>query len=180
MPPNGITLVPATANDLPTLAKVESIVFIDDEFSKVAFGPQKDTPENLAIRVRGLVKTLQPDPQKTTHYFKALSGEEIVGWSSWSFVTPTPRTEEAGDGERRKERDREEVERLGKADINPEEANDGWGVSANVKFCEDVFLVADEWMVGSTHGLPYASKPCLSTPPSILKHKNIFEFGLCH
>ena len=83
---NGITLSPCTPTDFPALAALESTVFYHDEFSIVAFGPERASAENLAIRTRGLRRTLEPDSQKSTEYFKAVDGGgEIVGWSSVSY-----------------------------------------------------------------------------------------------
>ncbi|KAG9235063.1 acyl-CoA N-acyltransferase [Amylocarpus encephaloides] len=155
----GISLLPCTPTDFPTLAALESVVFYHDEFSIVAFGPERASAENLAIRTQGFHKTLEPESQKSTEYFKAVNESgEIVGWSSWSFVHGGKNGE--GDGVWSGK-----GEKLVKKDI--EEDSGGWGVSANVRFCEEVFLVADEWMVESTKGEPYAKLNVLIVSPSL-------------
>jgi hypothetical protein len=160
MQPANISLAPCVPSDFPTLVHVESLAYLNDEFAILAFGHLKDSPANLTIRTRGLLKTLVPDGQKTTHYVKALSDGEIVGWASWSFISRESTGEEGEDLTTTKKLEVSEVEgeKLVEAGFGENEASDGWGISANVEFCENVFLVADEWMVKSTKGKPYASK----------------------
>lgn len=167
-----ITLLPVTSTDLPALARFESLVFRDDPFSITAFGPGKDTDENLAIRVKGLEKGIVEKGGKRSVNFKAVvrdeggvegDGEEeemIVGWSSWSFVV----VGEGGEGEVKVKRDDDAGGEKGVDDEAKSEPNDneGWGITANLKFCQDVFLVADQWMMDATKGKSYAS---LSPPP---------------
>lgn len=88
-------------------------------------------------------------------------GETIVGAAQWRFVVGREREGvagvSAGAGEDGNPEKKEEA--IGKLEEGDEtEKKDAWGIGANVKFCEDVFLVADEHMIRSTQGRDYASE----------------------
>ncbi|EPE28552.1 Acyl-CoA N-acyltransferases (Nat) [Glarea lozoyensis ATCC 20868] len=151
------TLIPCTPHDLPLLAKIESTVFLHDPFAIVAFGPKKDTAENLALRTKGLLKTLKPQQGKRTKYVKAVLGGVVVGWSSWSFVdvgegVVKGGAEGEGDGE-------------GEGKGEEKEEDVGWGISANIEFLQDVFIKGDEMMMKSTDSKPYAKLNALVILP---------------
>jgi hypothetical protein len=159
-------ILPCTPLDAPLLAKLESDVFKHDAFSVVAFGALKDTPENISLRAGQIAKGINSTPAKQTEYYKLVIGDEgaedTVGFSCWHYVY-AERGECGKDGGEKMEGEKgEEKKEEGNEDEHEENLDDkmngGWGLSANVKFCEDVFLTADEWMVESTRGKPYASK----------------------
>ncbi|CAG8976486.1 hypothetical protein HYALB_00005983, partial [Hymenoscyphus albidus] len=152
-----ITLLPILPQDLPSLAHLESLVFKHDPFSITAFGPLKDSAENLALRVRGLERSCRVNKGEGGRWargWKAVvgEGEEVVGWCEWSFDG-----EGDGDGEGKGD---------GEGDGEEEEEEIGWGISADIKFCEDVFGKADEWMRECTHENPYAKLHTLIIHPA--------------
>lgn len=158
-----IQILPIQPQDLPALALLESHVFLHDPFSITAFGLEKDGAENLAVRVKGLEKTLAGRNGKRTVHMKAIVEGEIVGWSSWSFVHVGEEGEEDEKMEVEVEKEKEKGDKvIGDGQMGEGEGevddHDGWGITANVKFCRDVFLVADGWMVDVTKGEDYASK----------------------
>ncbi|TAQ89382.1 hypothetical protein B7494_g2266 [Chlorociboria aeruginascens] len=130
-------LKPALLADFPTLARLEADAFRDEEFSMVAFGPEGNSEENLAIRAVAMAR--QPtEPGKTMRFMKAViekeGKEEIVGFAGWGKVIGREKTEEGGGKEKKQY---------------------SWGIGANVKLCEDVFLKADEDMERAIEGKDY-------------------------
>ncbi|CAG8949473.1 hypothetical protein HYFRA_00007703 [Hymenoscyphus fraxineus] len=79
-------------------------------------------------------------------HWKAMNGEEVVGWCEWSF---------GGEGEEEESKEK-----------NGEEEEIGWGISADIKFCEEIFGKADEWMRECTHGQPFAKLHTLIIHPA--------------
>jgi hypothetical protein len=137
LPP--ITLSPALPEDCYDIAALEAHTFYDEPFSAVAFGPKRDFPENITRRAKSLVS----EPKEKGSWNRVVKAvinvdgkEEIVGAAGWTVVTERNENE---DGENK-----------GDAPID-------WGKGANVKFCEDMFLVADGHMLRSTEGKDYAS-----------------------
>lgn len=82
-----------------------------------------------------------------------------MGAAAWSFVLNRVQNDrDVGELKEVNEGKEGEIgEREGK-----EGGKDSWGIGANVKFCEDVFIVADEHMLRSCSGKDYASK--ISSP----------------
>ena len=148
-----ISIIAASESDFLVLSKLECDVFYAEEFSALAFGPQRDSQENIALRASLMAKK----PLAETawdRYMKAvieLPGEdpEIIGFSCWRFVTK--REEQGGIEEVKLPRERSPLELL-------EENKRNWGPGANFKFCEDAFIVADDYMMRSCKGKDYCSK----------------------
>ncbi|KAF4633588.1 hypothetical protein G7Y89_g4517 [Cudoniella acicularis] len=90
-----ITLHPVHALDFPLLATLETQTFYPEPFSSVAFGPTRDSAENMALRAEGLTKNYLEgseemggrvgEKRRWWSFVKAVCGEEIVGWAGWSF-----------------------------------------------------------------------------------------------
>jgi hypothetical protein len=151
-----ITLVSALPSDFTALSRLECAVFYTEEFSILAFGPQRGSEPNIALRASSMAKT-PSNPNERTRYMKAIlqltSGEEeIVGFAGWSFITDREaetNNREAGEKERKEEKSEEQILR---------DNERMWGPGANFKFCEDAFCVADEHMLRSCEGKDYCSK----------------------
>ncbi|KAK0109148.1 hypothetical protein ONS96_002973 [Cadophora gregata f. sp. sojae] len=181
--PLPITLITATTpQHYSQISALENHVFYDDPFTIVAFGPERDSPANIELRAKGLAKQPEKEGERCV-VVMAVMGEdrkedgnenkEIAGAAQWRFVTGREAEEnrKAGDemksdggettekesaqsgGKEKQKRDEYEEE-------DEQDTGNGWGIGANVKFCEDVFLVADEHMLRSTKGRDYASE-CL-------------------
>lgn len=149
-PFRNITLTPASSpSDFHQISTLENHVFYNDSFTIVAFGPTRDSAENIEKRAKGLAK--QPrNPGDREIVMMAIEGEDVVGGAAWSFVRHRDEEE--------KQEEEKQAEKEGASD-------DLWGIGANVKFCEDVFLVADVHMARSCHGQAYASPfPSLYSP----------------
>jgi hypothetical protein len=138
LPP--ITLSPALPEDCYDIAALEARTFYDEPFSAVAFGPKRDFSENITRRA----KSLASEPKEKGSWNRVVKAvinvdgkEEIVGAAGWTFVTERNEKEDGG---------------------NKGDAPIDWGEGANVKFCEDMFLVADGHMLRSTEGKDYASR----------------------
>lgn len=87
------------------------------------------------------------DEERRWRYVKAVDGSgEIVGFAGWGVSVGKVEGKE------------------GKEEGGEKEGS-GWGVGANAKLCEDVFLPADAAMLGIVGG---ASIPHASEPPSLL------------
>ena len=156
LPP--ITLLPATNPDFYPIAALEARVFYPEEFSAVAFGPTRDSPENLRIRE----KTLASQPKEkgarnvvTKAVIHVGGKEEIIAAAGWSFHLGR----EDGTAEDGKEG--------GGKEGTGEKRENGWGEGANVKFCEDVFLGAEKHIERSTEGRNYASEFDLFLLPTL-------------
>lgn len=149
LPP--ITLLPASAPDFYPIAALEAHVFYSEEFSAVAFGPTRDSRENLLLREKTLAS--QPKEKGSKNVItkavilKESGEEELVGAAGWSFHL----TREDGvvNGE---------IGEEGIGDGEGEKKENGWGEGANVKLCEDVFLGAEKHIARSTEGRNYASE----------------------
>jgi hypothetical protein len=136
MPP--IEALPAVPADSHTIASLETVVFHDEEFSRVAFGPGRASAENISHRARRLTKELEGKNGGKGRVIKAVEGDEIVGAAVWRFISAG---KEEGEGE---------------TDFGDKETP--WGVGgANVRFCEDAFVVADKLMEKAAEGRDYAS-----------------------
>ncbi|TVY32546.1 hypothetical protein LOCC1_G008771 [Lachnellula occidentalis] len=160
MPPNpSISLHPATLPHDPLIfSRLEDYVLRNDEFSSLAFGPHRGSEENILARARVLGKVMGMEVENTGHagergwrYVKAVrggeSGGEVVGFAAWGIG-------------------RVDVEEKGK--INEEgkgEEKSGWGIGANVRFCEDTLVWADEEMMKSCAGGDYAKLYVLVISP---------------
>ncbi|RDL37592.1 uncharacterized protein BP5553_05025 [Venustampulla echinocandica] len=171
-----ITLRPISGpEDFLTLARVESDAFYNDPFSIVAFGPLRASEENLALRAKGLAKTLNDTKddkgrEKQWKYIQAVKkmgdcqgdGEEVVGWACWCFVTGKGGATEQGNGI-----EKEKEVKAGTAIKSEKEKPEPnpWGVSANAKFCEDVYLPSDQWMLDSCGGNEYVKLSALIVAP---------------
>lgn len=167
--PPKITLLPATTPTHYTLiSRLENNVFYNDPFSIVAFGPERDSEANVEVRARSLARLSEGEGEgerslvvmavlKGVEGVEDEDGEgegEVVGAAELEFFTARERGREAksaGGSEQNEARGERE-----KGDGDGD--GDGWGTGANVKFCEDVFLVADEHMLRSTKGKDYASE----------------------
>ncbi|TVY57718.1 hypothetical protein LSUE1_G008650, partial [Lachnellula suecica] len=109
-----ITLAPATLQDFYTLATLENRVFWDDNFSNIAFGPDRGSPENIQLRAASLEASLTKEGQ-SWRYVKAVDGSgTVVGWAGWGVVTQEGKEKEVV------KKEMEEVQ-MGR----------GWGVGAD-------------------------------------------------
>ncbi|KAG4440517.1 hypothetical protein IFR05_003987 [Cadophora sp. M221] len=174
-----ITITRATPpRDYTLISALENRVFYHDPFSIVAFGPERDSPANIEARAQSFARQASPEGGSAV-FVKAVlgergvmggDGETIVGAAQWNFVVGRERdgVVDAGAGaeEDKKREDRKDEERkeVIEADEGAEKKN-VWGIGANIKFCEDVFLVADEHMIRSTEGRDYAKLSTLIVAP---------------
>jgi hypothetical protein len=135
-----ITLSAVAHDDYPTIARLESAAFANEEWSDVTFGRDRKSEEAIALRAVDLA--VPPQPGEVLHNMKAVvagpDGDEIVGFASWEF------------------RDRSVNDSEGKKDEEEEMRNLPKG--ANLKLFEDSILKGDEIMERSTEGRDYASK----------------------
>jgi hypothetical protein len=134
-----ITLSAVVSADYPTIARLESAAFANEEWSEVTFGRDRKSEEAIALRASNLA--VPPQPGEVLHNTKAVvagpDGDEIVGFASWEF-----RDRSVNDSEGKKDED--EMRMLPKG--------------ANLKLFEDSVLKGDEIMERSTEGRDYASK----------------------
>jgi hypothetical protein len=137
-----ITLSAVVINDYPTIARLESAAFADDEWSDVTFGRDRKTEEAIALRAIDLA--VPPPTGEVLHDMKAVivgpDGDEIVGYASWVFRDRSVQV--VNDSKDKK--DEEEMRTLPKG--------------ANSKLFADSILKGDEIMEISTEGRDYASK----------------------
>jgi hypothetical protein len=142
-----VKLEPALHSDLYAIAALECLTFYHENFSTVAFGPERDSVANLMLRARDLGK---PPKRKGEQgrIVKAVLNGEIVGVAIWFFVTG------------RKNGGDDDIVRGG-VEAEREEERSGWGIGANVGFCEDVLVKGDFFMMQNCQGDDYAST-CLS------------------
>lgn len=94
--------------------------------------------------------------------------EEIIGFAGWIYVTN--RRSEILSAQEEEAKKEEEDRRRSEMSVEQRKKEDEaiWGVGANVKFCEDAFIVADEIMYGSCAGGDFCSEfypPRPSTKP---------------
>jgi hypothetical protein len=153
-----ITLLPASTPDFYPIAALEAHVFYLEEFSAVAFGPTRDSPQNLLLREKTLASQPKEKGSKNV-VMKAVilkegGEEELVGAAGWSFHLRRENGVENG-----------EVGEEPIADGKGEKKENGWGEGANVKLCEDVFLGAEKHFARSTEGRNYASESILLVIP---------------
>jgi hypothetical protein len=134
-----ITLSAVANDDYPTIARLESAAFANDEWSDVTFGRDRKSEEAIALRAVNLA--VPPQPGEVLHNMKAVvagpDGDEIVGFASWEL------------------RDRSVNDSQGKTD---EEEMRTLPKGANLKLFEGSILKGDEIMERSTEGRDYASK----------------------
>lgn len=145
-----VKLAPALPTDLYAIGALECLTFYDSPFSAVAFGPTRDSVENLTLGAQGRAKPPSGRGQ-TNRIVKAVvldeSGEEeIVGAAVWTLLVS--RRDGGDEFLGGKQEDAE------KDDRNP----GGWGIGANVQFCAEIFGKGDESMLRSCEGNDYASK----------------------
>jgi hypothetical protein len=143
-----ITLHPVLPSEYSAVARLETEAFWDHDFSSVAFGALRGSDAAITGRAASFAKAPK-NPRERIKYVKAVrilqnGREEIVGFAGWSFVNG-------------KEEVVDSVESWEEKDEEKEKEASPWGPSANVKFCEEVFLAADESMMRSMEGDDYAS-----------------------
>ncbi|TVY33161.1 hypothetical protein LSUB1_G008029, partial [Lachnellula subtilissima] len=163
MPPSSsISLHLAThPHDPLILSRLENHVFQDDAFSALAFGPHRGSEESILARARVLGKGMGDEEdvgKRRWRYVKAVSGEEVVGFAAWGVSRVEG--EGSGDGNQKGSED-VDVDVEG----NGEEKN-SWGIGANVRFCEDTLVWADEEMLKSCAGRDYAKLYVLVVSPA--------------
>ncbi|CZR60512.1 uncharacterized protein PAC_10408 [Phialocephala subalpina] len=167
-----ITISIAQPEDYYPIAALETLTFHNEPFSAVAFGPLRDHPSNIQRRATSLAKQPSiPDgtPKTSEWNVVAKAVDEngiIVGVACWGFVTGRAgKVEEKGEG-------------IGGGRALKQE---DWGLSANLKFCEEVFLKGDELMLDSCKGEDYAKLSVLVVSPSCQRRgigTNLLEHGL--
>ncbi|KAH9218782.1 hypothetical protein DL95DRAFT_385010, partial [Leptodontidium sp. 2 PMI_412] len=170
LPSLAITTV-TSPQDYHLISALENRVFYNDPFSIVAFGPERDSLANIEARARSFASQPSAEGESAVVVKAVLAegdGETIVGAAQWRFVVGREREGvagvSAGAGEDGNPEKKEEA--IGKLEEGDEaEKKDAWGIGANVKFCEDVFLVADEHMIRSTQGRDYAKLATLIVAP---------------
>ncbi|TVY28437.1 hypothetical protein LHYA1_G002810, partial [Lachnellula hyalina] len=149
MPPSSsISLHLATQpHDPLILSRLENHVFQDDAFSALAYGPRRGSEESILARARGFEKGMDGEEdvgKRRWRYVKAVSKEEVVGFAAWGKGGEDVDVEVEG---------------------NAEEKN-SWGIGANVRFCEDTLVWADEEMLKSCAGRDYAKLYVLVISPA--------------
>jgi hypothetical protein len=200
-----ITLSSPEESDLLTLARLEAITFDNDDFTTVAFGKDRHSPEkyeissshahsahihvqfsyhthscsylnlthfSYALRASQISPTVTPHRKevltKATFHDPITKTSEIVGYAQWIYVTDrqSPESLAAKAESERKEAEEEERRKGLSEEERQKEDESSWGYGANIKFCEDVFLKADEIMFESCGEGDYCSMlflfPCSS------------------
>ncbi len=146
-----LTLLPATTlTDYYTISALENRVFYADHFTIVAFGPQRDSEANIQKRAKGLAKAPKREGDREIVVKAVNTNGEIVGAAAWSFTLN-------GGEERGDVNEASQAKETKEGGAEGGEEKDSWGIGANVKFCEDVFIVADEHMLRSCEGKTHAS-----------------------
>ncbi|KAJ8067469.1 hypothetical protein OCU04_004814 [Sclerotinia nivalis] len=167
-----ITLHPLTQSDLPRLSLLEHLAFEHDEFSDLAFGRERGSPEALQMRSeqfgkflsRGdcwFVKAVLSNGGKGKGKGKEEKGEEdggeeygdeIVGVAGW-MSGGGGEGEGSGDGKQEEKEKGKGDEVLEVPEVpeipkvkTKEELEKIWGKGSNFKLCEDVFVRGDEYM----------------------------------
>ncbi|KAL2071676.1 hypothetical protein VTL71DRAFT_12911 [Oculimacula yallundae] len=175
-----ITIAPARSpTDTYLISALENKVFYDDPFSIVAFGPERGSSANIEERARGLERMSggrsesQEEKEWGVIEKATLSGGEreegeVVGAAAWRFVVGREGENEGSgrDGDVVKGSGESLEDKKEDGGVEKGEKKHSWGIGANVKFCEDVFLVADEHMICSTKGRDYAKLFTLIVSPS--------------
>lgn len=160
--PSSVTLQPVDPSDFPALSALECSVFYDEPFSVVAFGPLRDSPTNVAQRAAQMAKPCS-SPKDWSVYTKAVlkspesGNEEIVGFAGWRFAENAD-SKKAADVGAEESKAKEDPKEVKSAEQILKDNENSWGPGANFKFCEDAFIVADEFMSKSCEGKPYCSK----------------------
>lgn len=146
MATSDIRLAPVEPGDYTALARLEALAFGDDEFSRVAFGPQRLDDEILEVRGKEMLASIKRNSDgEVTKHVKAVRGDETVGFAGWVTVWP----ESGGVGIYKKM----EVE---KKDEN-EDGEKKVGTVGNEKLSNDLFVPGDGYMAVSCHGGAYHS-----------------------
>lgn len=161
----------ARPEDLYTIAALESRVFFDDPWSIVAFGPDRTGPEKTQHRAERLAK-LARKKGETARVIKATLNSEIVG--SAVFIVVTNR-KEGGDELREEVVEGEKMKGESEEGEGEKEMEAGrWGPGANLRFCEEVFLKGDAYMMAACGEDDYASQfvQHLSLPSSSISSKS--------
>jgi len=155
------TLVRALPTDYQTLSEIECRVFYDEAFSAVAWGPQRDSLRAITARANQFAAPSK-NPHERRFLTKAVLGDEIVGFAEWKFVTEREADERVRLEELAKEKENVggevKVEEKKTEEQIFKEKEEAWGVGANFKFCEDVFLKGDEIMLASCEGKDFCSE----------------------
>lgn len=146
-----INLVPVLPGDYPALARLESVVFGETDVGAVGFGPDRNTDAAMDQRAASLGAA--PKPGETLRNMKLVrfgpaGDQEIVGYAGWVICVGRTGTDE-------------EKRRLGTREAWAAQEDPGdepFGPGADVKFCTDVFVRADEHMARATGGKDYASE----------------------
>ncbi|KAI6710856.1 acetyltransferase [Diplocarpon mali] len=145
------TILPATTpQDFHAISSLENRVFYYDPFTVVAFGPTRASEDNIAKRAQGLAKKPRNEGGREVVMMAMDEKAVVIGGAAWSFIV-------AGGKEVGKEADGRKEEM--------EEGDVSWGFGANVRFCEDVFLAADEHMLRSCEGRGYAKLSTIIVAP---------------
>ncbi|KAF7954252.1 hypothetical protein EAE96_005381 [Botrytis aclada] len=176
-----ITLLPVTKADLPSIALLEHLAFEEDEFSDLAFGKERGSPEALKMRERQFEKFLEKaergGEEEGGWYCKAVlraedgGREEIVGIAGWSL---------GGGEEMRMGREKVKGGEIGEKEGSvkgmdgeaetriktKEELEEIWGKGSNVQLCEDVFVRGDEYMYEACGGEKWLKLNILVIHPS--------------
>ncbi|KFZ15977.1 hypothetical protein V502_05303 [Pseudogymnoascus sp. VKM F-4520 (FW-2644)] len=153
-----INLVPVLPSDYPALARLESAVFGETDVGAVGFGPDRNT--DAAMDQRAVSLSAAPKLGETVRNMKLVRTgpagvQEIVGYASWVICVGRTGSEE-------------EKTRLGTREAWAAQEDPGpepFGPGADVRFCEDVFVRADEHMARATGGKDYAKLRMLAVLP---------------
>lgn len=146
-----INFVPVLPSDYPALARLESAVFGETDVGAVGFGPDRNTDAAMDQRAASLAAA--PKLGETVRNMKLVrvgpaGVQEIVGYASWVICVGRTGSEE-------------EKTRLGTREAWAAQEDPGpepFGPGADVSFCTDVFVRADEHMARATGGKDYASE----------------------
>ncbi|KAL5354479.1 hypothetical protein ACLOAV_000568 [Pseudogymnoascus australis] len=153
-----INLVPVLAGDYPALARLESAVFGETDVGAVAFGPNRNT--DAAMDLRAALFGSAPKLGETVRNLKLVrlgptGDQEIVGFAGWVICEGRTGSEE-------------EKRRLGTREawaVEDDPGEEPFGPGADVRFCSDLFVRADEHMARATEGKDYAKLRTLAVLP---------------
>ncbi|KFY45626.1 hypothetical protein V494_00880 [Pseudogymnoascus sp. VKM F-4513 (FW-928)] len=153
-----IKLVPVLPGDFPAIARLESVVFGETDVGAVGFGPDRNSED--AMDLRAAILGSPPKLGETVRNMKLVrvgpSGEEeIVGYAGWVICVGRTGSEE-------------EKKRLGTREAWAVQQDPGaqpFGPGADVRFCTDLFVRADEHMARATAGKDYAKLRMLCVLP---------------